>query len=119
MNSGHKIFEPLLSSSGGAGGNTLSIKSVTFGMSPYSVLSGDDILNVFTTGGNVSIVFLPANTALIKPLYITKSSSDSSVISLTVSGGTHTIMHETLQIITERDTSIIAIPDSVSNYFVE
>lgn len=95
---------------------TYAFKPVSAGLSPYTVLTTDDVLVVDSSSGSVTINLLTVSGAN-KPLVITKKSSDANGVLLNPFSG-QTIMHEPSQIFYQRDTTLQLWPDQLSNYFV-
>lgn len=100
----------------GGGSSSFTFTPIDFSMTPYTVLSTDDVLLVDTSGGPIELD-LPTVVGVTKPLLITKISSDSNLITL-VPNGAETILRETSQNFSIQDTAVQLWPDQVSNWFI-
>lgn len=102
----------------GGGSSLLTITSVSFGASPYTVLTADQFLAVQTSGGAISIL-LPNAPTTGRVIYIKDSNgaAATSNISITTVGGTVTIDGQTTYKIQANYGSINVVFDG-TNYEV-
>jgi hypothetical protein len=100
------------------GASTLSIKSVTHGASPYTVLADDEFLACQTSGGVITILLPNApTTGRVITIKDSNGAAAASNISVTTVGGTVTIDGQTTYTMSSNYQSIDVIFDG-SNYEV-
>lgn len=101
-----------------AGASVLSVKSITHGASPYTVLAADEFLACQTSGGVITIL-LPNAPTSGRVIYIKDSNGAASVsnISVTTVGGAVTIDGVTTYTLNANYQSISVVFDG-SNYEV-